>query len=79
VDPGANYSNTHELGMILYTDYLYPFELAAVVLLVAMIAAIALTLRKRKDTKYQNPSDQIKASSKDRVRLVSMPVEKKEG
>jgi NADH-quinone oxidoreductase subunit J len=78
-DPAANYSNTHELGLVLYTDYLYPFELAAVVLLVAMIAAIALTLRKRKDTKYQKPSDQVKASSTDRVRLVSMPVEKKEG
>ncbi len=77
-DPGPNYSNTHELGLVLYTDYLYPFELAAVVLLVAMIAAIALTLRKRKDTKYQRPSDQVKASSRDRVRLVSMPVEKKE-
>lgn len=78
-DPGANYSNTHELGRVLYTEYLYPFELAAVVLLVAMIAAIALALRKRKDTKYQRPSDQVKASSRDRVRLVSMPVEKKDG
>ncbi len=78
-DPGAGYSNTKELGRVLYTDYLYPFELAAVVLLVAMIAAIALTLRKRKDnTKYQKPSDQVRASSKDRVRLVSMPVEKKD-
>jgi len=77
-EQAANYSNTRELGRVLYTDYLYPFELAAVVLLVAMIAAIALTLRKRKDTKYQRPSDQVKASSRDRVRLVSMPVEKKE-
>ena len=77
-DPGANYSNTHELGRVLYTEYLDPFELAAVVLLVAMIAAIALALRKRKDTKYQRPSDQVKASSRDRVRLVSMPVEKKD-
>jgi len=79
VDPGAGYSNTRELGRVLYTDYLYPFELAAVVLLVAMIAAIALTLRKRKNTKYQRPSDQVKADSRDRVRLVSMPVEKKDG
>ena len=78
-DPGASYSNTRELGKVLYTDYLYPFELAAVVLLVAMIAAIALTLRKRKDTKYQRPSDQVKADRRERVRLVSMPVEKKEG
>ncbi len=78
VEPGAGYSNTGELGRVLYTDYLYPFELAAVVLLVAMIAAIALTLRKRKDTKYQKPSEQIKINKRDRVRLVSMPVEKKE-
>ena len=77
-DPGAGYSNTRELGKVLYTDYLYPFELAAVVLLVAMIAAIALTLRKRKDTKYQKPSDQVRADRHDRVRLVTMPVEKKE-
>jgi NADH-quinone oxidoreductase subunit J len=77
-DPGASYSNTRELGKVLYTDYLYPFELAAVVLLVAMIAAIALTLRKRKNTKYQSPSEQIKANKRDRVRLVSMPVQKKE-
>ena len=77
-DPGAGYSNTGELGKVLYTDYLYPFELAAVVLLVAMIAAIALTLRKRKNTKYQSPSDQVKADSRGRVRLVTMPVEKNE-
>ena len=77
-DPGAGYSNTSELGRVLYTDYLYPFELAAVVLLVAMIAAIALTLRKRKNTKYQTPSEQIKINKRDRVRLVSIPVEKKE-
>ena len=74
-DPGAGYSNTRELGKVLYTDYLYPFELAAVILLVAMIAAIALTLRSRKDTKYQKPSEQVKASGKDRVRLVSIPVQ----
>ncbi len=54
--PGPGYSNTKELGRILYTDYVYPFELAAVVLLVAIVAAIALTLRKRKDTKYQDPA-----------------------
>ena len=78
-DPGASYSNTRELGKVLYTDYLYPFELASVVLLVAMIAAIALTLRKRKDTKYQKPSEQVKARSADRVRLVTMPIEKKDG
>ena len=78
VDPGAGYSNTRELGRILYTDYAYPFELAAVVLLVAIIAAIALTMRKRKDTKYQNPSEQIAVRREHRVRLVSMPSEKKD-
>jgi NADH-quinone oxidoreductase subunit J len=77
-DPGANYSNTRELGRLLYTDYVYPFELAAVVLLVAIIAAIALTMRKRKDTKYQNPSQQVAVKRADRVRLVSMPSEKKD-
>jgi len=77
-DPGAGYSNTRELGRILYTDYAYPFELAAVVLLVAIIAAIALTMRKRKDTKYQKPSEQIAVKREDRVRLVSMPSEKRD-
>ncbi len=75
-DPGANYSNTRELGLLLYTDYVYPFELAAVVLLVAIIAAIALTMRKRKDTKYQNPSQQVAVKRGDRVRMVSMPSDK---
>lgn len=75
-DPGASYSNTRELGRLLYTDYVYPFELAAVILLVAIIAAIALTMRKRKDTKYQNPSQQIAVKRDDRVRMVSMPSEK---
>jgi len=68
----AGYSNTAELGRQLYTDYLLPFELAAVVLLVAMIAAIALTLRRRKDSKYINPVDQINIKRADRVRMVSM-------
>ena len=77
-DPGAGYSNTRELGRILYTDYAYPFELAAVVLLVAIIAAIALTMRKRKDTKYQSPSEQIAVKREDRVRMVSMPSEKRD-
>jgi NADH-quinone oxidoreductase subunit J len=70
------YSNTRELGAILYTDYVYPFEIAAVILLVAIVAAIALTLRRRKDTRYQNPSRQISVRRQDRVRLVSMPAEK---
>jgi NADH-quinone oxidoreductase subunit J len=74
--PGAGYSNTKELGRLIYTEYVYPFELAAVILLVAMIAAIALTMRKRKDTKFQEPSKQIAVRREDRVRLVSMPAEK---
>jgi NADH-quinone oxidoreductase subunit J len=72
----ADYSNTKELGRLLYTDYAYAFELAAVVLLVAIIAAIALTLRGRKDRRGQDPSEQVKVRREDRVRLVSMPAEK---
>ena len=74
----ADYSNTKELGMVLYTQYAYPFELAAVILLVAIVAAIALTLRRRKTTKYQNPAQQVAVRSRDRVRVVQMPSEKKE-
>ena len=69
------YSNTKELGRLIYTDYVYAFELAAVILLVAIIAAIALTLRRRKDSRSQDPSAQTKARREDRVRLVSMPSE----
>lgn len=65
-------SNTKELGKILYSEYLYPLEVAAVILLVAIIAAIALTLRERKDSKYQNPSDQVRVKREDRVRLVKI-------
>jgi NADH-quinone oxidoreductase subunit J len=72
----ATYSNTKELGRLLYTDYVYAFEIAAVVLLVAIIAAIALTLRRRKDTKGQDPSAQTRVRRQDRVRLVQMPSEK---
>ena len=72
----AGYSNTKALGRLVYTDYAYAFELAAVVLLVAIIAAIALTLRRRKDSRSQDPSQQVKARREDRVRLVSMPAEK---
>lgn len=71
----AGYSNTAELGRQLYTDYLLPFELASVVLLVAIIAAIVLTLRDRKDSKYINPADQIKVKRADRIRIVSMKSE----
>jgi NADH-quinone oxidoreductase subunit J len=69
----ADYSNTKELGRLLYTEYVYPFEIAAVILLVAIVAAIALTLRRRKNTRYQNPSLQVSVRREDRVRLVSMP------
>jgi NADH-quinone oxidoreductase subunit J len=65
-------SNTKELGKLLYSEYLYPLEVAAAILLVAMIAAIALTLRKRKDSKSVNPADQVRVKSRDRVRLVKM-------
>ena len=77
--PGtASYSNTEAIGRLLYTEYVYPFELAAVILLVAIVAAIALTLRRRKDSKYQDPSRQVRVKAKDRVRIVSMPSEKTE-
>ncbi|MBI3547318.1 MAG: NADH-quinone oxidoreductase subunit J [Gammaproteobacteria bacterium] len=79
-DPGqlaADYSNTRELGRLLYTVYVYPFEIAAVILLVAIIAAIALTLRRRKDSKYQDPSRQINIDPRQRVRVVKMRSEKK--
>lgn len=69
----AGYSNTRELGRLIYTQYVYPFELAAVILLVAIVSAIALTLRRRKGTKSQVASDQVAARREDRVRLVSMP------
>ncbi len=75
VELPANYSNTAALGKVLYTDYLLPFELAAVVLLVAMIAAIVLTLRERKDNKSMNPAEQVKVKRSDRLRIVSMPAE----
>jgi NADH-quinone oxidoreductase subunit J len=68
----AGYSNTKELGRLLYTDYVYPFEIAAVILLVAIVAAIALTMRKRKDTKYQNPGEQVKVRREDRLRVIPM-------
>jgi len=74
IPPG--YSNTKELGRVLYTQYAFAFEVAAVILLVAIIAAIVLTLRQRKDTRHQDPSEQVKARREERVRLVSMPAEK---
>jgi len=73
----ADYSNTRELGRLIYTEYVYPFEIAAVILLVAIVAAIALTLRHRKVSKYIDPEQQLKVRSRDRVRIVSMPSEKR--
>src|SRR3954466_10898433 len=72
----ADYSNTKELGRVLYTQYVYAFEIAAIILLVAIISAIALTLRRRKDSHSQDPSAQSRVKRADRVRLVSMPSEK---
>ncbi|HSS26331.1 MAG TPA: NADH-quinone oxidoreductase subunit J [Usitatibacter sp.] len=65
-----NYSNTKELGRVLYTDYVFPFEIAAVILLVAIVAAIAITLRTRKETKYQNPATQLSVKASDRLKIV---------
>ena len=66
------YSNTKELGKLLYSEYLYPIEIAAVILLVAMIAAIALTLRQRKDSKATSASEQIRVRASDRLKVVKM-------
>ena len=74
----ADYSNTKELGRLLYTEYVFPFEVASVILLVGVVAAVMLTLRKRKDTKYQNPNEQLAVKRNDRVRLVKMAAEKDE-
>ena len=73
----ADYSNTKALGAVLYTVYVYPFEIAAVILLVAIIAAIALTMRRRQGTRHQDPSVQVRTRRQDRVRLVNMPAERK--
>jgi len=72
-------SNTEALGRVLYTEYVYPFEIAAAILLVAIIAAISLTLRRRPETKHQDPAAQIGARRAGRVRLVSMPSEPRAG
>ena len=68
----AQASNTKALGVLLYTEYLYPVQVAALILLVALIAAIALTLRARKDSKFQNAGDQVRVKARDRVTLVKM-------
>jgi NADH-quinone oxidoreductase subunit J len=75
----ADYSNTKELGRLLYTEYVYAFELAAVILLVAIVAAIALTLRHRKDSKFIDPAEQVKVKRNDRLRVVKMQSTPKPG
>jgi len=71
----ADYSNTKDLGSVLYTEYVLQFELAAVILLVAIIAAIALTMRRRPNTKYQVPGKQTMVKKADRLRVVKMDSE----
>jgi NADH-quinone oxidoreductase subunit J len=72
---GADYSNTRALGVQLYTDYVYAFEIAALILLVAIIAAIVLTMRRRPDSKYISPADQVLVTRNDRLRIVKMKSE----
>ncbi|MDP6397605.1 MAG: NADH-quinone oxidoreductase subunit J [Arenicellales bacterium] len=69
----AQYSNTRELGRVIYTDYVFAFEVAALILLVAIIAAITLTLRRRPETRYQRPQQQVRVRKEDRLRIVQMP------
>ena len=76
-EPTSTVSNTRQLGRVLYTDYVYAFEIAAVVLLVAIVAAIALTLRRRKDARSQDVNKQVAVKKKDRLRIISMPAESK--
>ena len=77
-NPAGTGSNTKALGGLVYTTYVYPFEIAAVILLVAIIAAIALTHRKRRESKYQNPADQVKVRPRDRLRILNLRSEKRE-
>ncbi len=70
-------ANTKELGKLMYTQYLYPLEIAAVLLLVAIIAAIALTMRERKDSKYVDPSMQVRVKARDRMEVIKMDATKK--
>ena len=73
----AGYDNTKSLGSVLYTEHVYAFEIAAVILLLAIVAAITLTMRKRPGLKLQNISEQVAVRAKDRVRIVKMDAEKK--
>ena len=74
----ATYSNVKEVGRVLFTEYAYPFELASVVLLVAIVAAVALTLRGKRKSKSVSPSEQVFVKAQDRVRVLKMPAEKKD-
>jgi NADH-quinone oxidoreductase subunit J len=76
VGVAADYSNTQALGELLYTKYLYPFELAAVILLLAIVAAIVLTMRQRTGLKQQDVAAQVSVNAKDRIRVVKMEAEK---
>ena len=76
---GVDYSNTRELGLVLYTDYVYAFEIAALILLVAIIAAISLTFRRRGGTKVQVISEQLRVTKADRLRIVKMSSEITDG
>ena len=69
----VDYSNTEALGRLVYTDYVFAFEVAAVILLVAIIAAISLTLRRRPETRYQAPEKQVQVRKEDRIRIIKMP------
>lgn len=68
----ATIGNTKELGKLIFTEYVYAFEIAAVVLLVAIVAAVVLTIRRRKDSKYFDPADAVKVKRNDRLRIISM-------
>lgn len=72
---GNDVGNTKALGKLIYTEYVYAFEIAAAILLLAIVAAVALTLRKRKDSKYYDPAAAVKIKAKDRIRIVSMKSE----
>ena len=74
-EANVNIGGTKELGMLIYTEYVYAFEIAAVVLLVAIVAAVALTMRKRKDSKYFDPAAAVRVKAKDRLRIVKMEAE----
>ena len=75
----ADYSNTKALGSLLYTEYVWAFEIAAVILLVAIVSAIALTLRRRKDVRYNDPSAAVRTRSQDRLRMIKMPAQPRQG